>query len=297
MPTPLPSLRQGLARQKVWEKVWEVEAVTRRAGPPWPGSCPSSAPSRDGGRASEYRPVSWEGRGAEGAHLGQLAQQAEGDGSRPTAHLQDEGAALGSHRTGLLGHLLQHPLDQLLQGSAVWIRGRASLAPWVLAQRPTSCWEPPPQEQRSPAPGWRVRGSRAWPAARLSCSKPRCTGQLCLRGRWPGSRQRHCPQVPPACAKPCGDSGAGSKLGPRRWDWHRAAGAVAGACGLGGEAVRRVAGGRPRLSGGRLSWFPGRRQTCSGWRMTPQPTTLATTSQTRQPQRHESHCEWPPRAG
>lgn len=55
-------------------------------------------------------------RDAEDAHLGQPAQQAEGDSSRSTAHIQDEGATLGFHRMGLLGHLLQHPVNQLLQG-------------------------------------------------------------------------------------------------------------------------------------------------------------------------------------
>lgn len=53
-------------------------------------------------------------RDAEGAHLGKLTQQAEGDGSRSATHLQDEGATLGSHCTGTLGHLLQDPFNQLL---------------------------------------------------------------------------------------------------------------------------------------------------------------------------------------
>lgn len=48
------------------------------------------------------------------AHLRELAQQAEGDGSRSTAYLQNEGAAWGSHSIGPLGHLFQHPLNQFL---------------------------------------------------------------------------------------------------------------------------------------------------------------------------------------
>lgn len=77
--------------------------------------------------ASQSAQGGW--RDAEEAHLGQLAQQAEGDSSRPTAHVQDEGATLGFHRMGLLGHLLQHPANQLLRGTGVWIRAGANLAP------------------------------------------------------------------------------------------------------------------------------------------------------------------------
>lgn len=63
------------------------------------------------GSPSPFRVVHWD---AKGAHLGKLTQQAEGNSSRSTAHLQDEGAPLGSHHTGAPGHLLQHPFNQLL---------------------------------------------------------------------------------------------------------------------------------------------------------------------------------------
>lgn len=71
--------------------------------------------------------VGW--KDAQAAHLGEVAQQAEGDGARAAAHLQDEGAALGSSHTGPLGHLLQHPFNQFLQGRGIWIRAGANLAP------------------------------------------------------------------------------------------------------------------------------------------------------------------------
>lgn len=78
----------------------------------------SSQSTQDGGEGD-----------AEGAYLRELAQQAKGDGTRSTAHLQDEGAILGSLHMGHLGHLLQYPFNQLLQSKGVWIRVSANLAP------------------------------------------------------------------------------------------------------------------------------------------------------------------------
>lgn len=88
------------------------------------------ASSRDG-RGRDMRQSARQGgvEGAQAAHLREVAQQAEGDGARAAAHLQDEGAALGSYHTGPLGHLLQHPFNQFLQGRQIWIRAGANVAP------------------------------------------------------------------------------------------------------------------------------------------------------------------------
>lgn len=47
-----------------------------------------------------------EQRGEEGAYLREVSQQTKGDGSRPTAHLQNSGTTMGSHRMEPLGLLL-----------------------------------------------------------------------------------------------------------------------------------------------------------------------------------------------
>lgn len=77
------------------------------------------------------------GEGRSRVHLQELAQQAKGDGSRSAAHLQNEGAALGSHCTRPLGHLLQHPLNQFLQDRGVWITVSSRVAV-IESKRPKS---------------------------------------------------------------------------------------------------------------------------------------------------------------
>lgn len=114
----------------------------------------------------------------------------------------------------------------------------------------------------------------------LPCSKPLlCYTSCCYSQGGPAPAGERFPHSPPLALDQAHlEAGALAPAGPRRWDWLRAGslGLRPRACGLSGEAAYRAARGTARLvRASSFSGFPGHRQTCSGSRMTPQPTTAA----------------------